>query len=195
MVVLGVVLLVIVVVFAVAVGVSNPGVLNLYVFNALVPVTLPGVFFTGAGALLVVLIASLLIQRGLARSAKLRRQQRALGGAPSTAPPAPPLAGAPATTSRTVAADGDPTPPRTHGSHAVEPAASSPGRNSPQVTPPSAPVTTVTADPGPTASTPTPAPAASSSLDLDGSEPRVDAAERAALLAEADELTRDEPLR
>jgi len=185
MVVLGVVLLVIVVVFAVAVGVSNPGVLNLYVFNALVPVTLPGVFFTGAGALLVVLIAGLLIQRGLARSAKLRRQQRALAGSPSTGPAAPPP-----TTSR-AAAETDSAPRRAAGAHAVEPAASEPGPADPQVTPPSPPVTTVTADPGPVRTSTVPT---ASSLNLDP-EPKANAPERAALLAEADESTRDEPLR
>lgn len=186
MIVLGVVLLVIVVVFAVAVVVSNPGVLNLYVFNALVPVTLPGVFFTGAGALLVVLIAGLLIQRGIARSAKLRRQQRALAGTPSTPP-----AAAPPTTSR-AAASAEPALPRATGSHAVELAGSALGQGVTQVTPPSAPVTAVTADPGPAVTSTTPT--SSSSLHLD-SEPQANATERPALLAEADELTRDEPLR
>ena len=162
MIVLGVVLLVIVAVFAVAVVVSNPDIVDLYLFNALVPVTMGGVFFTGAGALLIVLVSGLLIQRGIARSARLRRQQRALAGAPSVVP-ADSLPGT-ASPTTSPAAGGVPTPPRAHGSHAVEPASSELTPVTPQVTPPSAPVTTVSGEP-------------------------------AALLAEADELTRDEPLR
>ncbi len=163
MIVLGVVLLVIVAVFAVAVVVSNPDIVDLYLFNALVPVTMGGVFFTGAGALLIVLVSGLLIQRGIARSARLRRQQRALAGAPSVVP-ADSLPGTASPTNSPAAGSTGPTPPRAHGSHAVEPASSELTPVTPQVTPPSAPVTTVSGEP-------------------------------AALLAEADELTRDEPLR
>ena len=73
--ILGLILLVIVAIFGVAVVVSNPGVHELSLFRALVPVTYGGVFFTGVGAAIVVVLAVILIRVGL-RRARVRRDER-----------------------------------------------------------------------------------------------------------------------
>lgn len=72
MVVLALVLLIIVLVFSVAIVVSNPGVYEISLFRVLVPVTSAGIFFTGFGAALLTVIAALLLRGGIRRS----RQQR-----------------------------------------------------------------------------------------------------------------------
>ncbi len=55
--ILGLILLVIVAIFGVAVVVSNPGVHELSLFRVLVPVTYGGIFFTGVGATVVAVLA------------------------------------------------------------------------------------------------------------------------------------------
>jgi hypothetical protein len=76
MIVLALLLLIIVLVFSVAIVVSNPDVYQLSLFRVLVPVTSAGVFFTGFGAALVTIIALLLLRTGIRRSRETRRRLR-----------------------------------------------------------------------------------------------------------------------
>ena len=76
MIVLALVLLIIVLVFSVAIVVSNPDVYSLSLFRVLVPVTSAGVFFTGFGAALVTIIALLLLRTGIRRTRETRRRLR-----------------------------------------------------------------------------------------------------------------------
>lgn len=78
MIALAAVLLLIVIVFTVAVVVSNPTVFDLSIFGAGVPVTTAGVYFTGAGAMLVLVLGAELLRRGVKRDVARRRQVRAL---------------------------------------------------------------------------------------------------------------------
>jgi hypothetical protein len=89
MVVLALVLLILVVVFSVAIVVSNPGVYNLSLFRVLVPVTSAGVYFTGVGAAVLTVVALLLLRLGIRRSREQRQRlrsadQAAAKGAPET---------------------------------------------------------------------------------------------------------------
>jgi hypothetical protein len=68
------VLLLIIVVFTVAVVVSNPGVSDLSIFGASIPTTSAGIYFTGAGAMLVLILAAALMRRGIKRELARRRQ-------------------------------------------------------------------------------------------------------------------------
>jgi hypothetical protein len=77
MVVLALVLLILVLLFSVAIVVSNPDVYQLSLFRMLVPVTSAGVFFTGFGAALVTIVALLLLRAGIRRSRETRRRLRA----------------------------------------------------------------------------------------------------------------------
>ncbi len=76
MIVLALVLLIIVLVFSVAIVVSNPDVYQLSLFRVLVPVTSAGVFFTGFGAALLTITALLLLRTGIRRSRETRRRLR-----------------------------------------------------------------------------------------------------------------------
>src|SRR3712207_3699383 len=92
MVVLALVLLILIVVFSVAIVVSNPAVYELSLFRVLVPVTSAGVYFTGVGAALLTVVALLLLRIGIRRSREQRQrlrtaEQAAAGGAPVTAAP------------------------------------------------------------------------------------------------------------
>lgn len=94
------VLLLIIIVFSVAVVVSNPGVFDLSIFGATIPVTTAGVYFTGAGAMLVLILAAALMRRGLRREMARRKQVRALQNAagvkslPAASRPTRPTGGA-----------------------------------------------------------------------------------------------------
>jgi predicted lipid-binding transport protein (Tim44 family) len=77
MVVLALVLLILVLLFGVAIVVSNPDVYQLSLFRVLVPVTSAGVFFTGFGAALVTIVALLLLRSGIRRSRENRRRLQA----------------------------------------------------------------------------------------------------------------------
>ena len=79
MIVLALVLLIIVLVFSVAIVLSNPDVYQLSLFRVLVPVTSAGVFFTGFGAALVTITALLLLRAGIRRSRDNRRRLRTAG--------------------------------------------------------------------------------------------------------------------
>jgi membrane protein implicated in regulation of membrane protease activity len=74
MIVLALALLIIVLVFSVAIVLSNPDVYQLSLFRVLVPVTSAGVFFTGFGAALVTITALLLLRAGIRRSRETRRR-------------------------------------------------------------------------------------------------------------------------
>jgi hypothetical protein len=89
MVVIALVLLIVIVVFSVAIVVSNPAVYELSLFRVLVPVTSAGVYFTGMGAALLTVVALLLLRLGIRRSREQRQrlriaEQAAIGGAPRT---------------------------------------------------------------------------------------------------------------
>jgi hypothetical protein len=91
MVVLAVVLLFLVVVFSVAIVVSNPAVYELSLFRVLVPVTSAGVYFTGMGAALLTVVALLLLRQGIRRAREQRQrlrsaEQAAITGTPRTTP-------------------------------------------------------------------------------------------------------------
>jgi hypothetical protein len=86
MVVLALVLLIIVLVFSVAIVVSNPDVYQLSLFRVLVPVTSAGVFFTGFGAALVTIIALLLLRTGIRRTRETRRRLQAAEGSATGIP-------------------------------------------------------------------------------------------------------------
>ena len=78
MIVLALVLLIIVLVFSLAIVLSNPDVYQLSLFRVLVPVTSAGVFFTGFGAALVTITALLLLRTGIRRSRATRRRLRSI---------------------------------------------------------------------------------------------------------------------
>ena len=96
MVVLALVLLILVVVFSVAIVVSNPAVYDLSLFRVMVPVTSAGVYFTGVGAALLTVVALLLLRLGIRRSRERRQrlktaEQAAIGGASGSRPGLGPL--------------------------------------------------------------------------------------------------------
>ena len=97
MVVVALVLLIVVVVFTVAIVVSNPAVYDLSLFRVLIPVTSAGVYFTGIGAALLTVVALLLLRVGIRRSREQRQRLRTAEQAaissssrPATAPTSEP---------------------------------------------------------------------------------------------------------
>lgn len=78
---IAVVLLLIVAVFTIAVVVSNPGVQELSIFGASIPVNDAGVYLTGAGAMLVLILALQLLRTGARREMARRKEIRALKSA------------------------------------------------------------------------------------------------------------------
>ena len=89
MIALAVVLLLIVAVFSVAVVISNPAIIDLSIFGAHLPVTAAGVYFNGAGAMLVLVIALDLLRRGVRRQVRRRRREKSLRAVASGATRAP----------------------------------------------------------------------------------------------------------
>jgi hypothetical protein len=90
MVIVALVLLILVVVFSVAIVVSNPAVYDLSLFRVIVPVTSAGVYFTGVGAALLTVVALLLLRLGIRRSRERRQrlktaEQAAIGSAAEAA--------------------------------------------------------------------------------------------------------------
>jgi ABC-type nickel/cobalt efflux system permease component RcnA len=75
------VLLLLIVAFSVAVVVSNPGVFDLSIFGAKITVNTAGVYFTGAGAMLVLLLAAALMYTGLKRQRQRKKEIRRLKAA------------------------------------------------------------------------------------------------------------------
>jgi hypothetical protein len=163
------ILLLIVIVFSIAVVVSNPTVYELSIFGAQIPVQTAGVYFTGAGAMLVLIVALGLLRVGWRRSMARRKQVKTLKKAADGKAPKP--AGSSASS----------------GSSASTAAAD---RGSAQ---PAVPAASAGAEPA-TGSTPATAPSAGSRSTA-GDQPSTTAADREALLAEVDEATRDDPKR
>ncbi|HKX16311.1 MAG TPA: hypothetical protein VJN19_14040 [Propionibacteriaceae bacterium] len=151
MVVLAVILLVLVAVLVVAVVVSNPEIYDLSIFGAVIPVNSAGVFFTGAVAMAVTILALLLLRTGIRRAQARRKQLKELEG--SGAAPTPAETSTTTTTTKSTST--------TVTNKPVEPEVAK----------------------------------EKSALDLEGKdgEASTTAAERQAMLDEADELTRDEP--
>lgn len=179
---IAVVLLLIVAVFSIAVVVSNPGVQDLSIFGASIPVNDAGVYFTGAGAMLVLILALQLLRTGARREMARRKEIRALKSAAGEGTEAD-------------AAEQDASEPaavRTTGAYGGEVESSS---HSDDGTPPdnSTSDDISSDDSAPRTSTEEPK---QSSLDLpgDAEQPRTTAAERRALLDETDELTGDPEL-
>ncbi len=162
MIILGLILLVIVAVFGIAVVVSNPGVHELSVFRVLVPVTYGGIFFTGVGATILAVLGLVLIRLGIRRARAVRAERRDLTA----------LTSGSGSTRKAARADKE-----SGTSKAAEPESTA--------TPPT---------PTPSSSTSTPA-STRSSLDLDTAGSTTTAAERRAMLDEADGITGDEELR
>lgn len=75
------VLLLVIVVFSIAVVVSNPGLFDLSIFGARITANTAGVYFTGAGAMLVLMLAAALMYVGVKRQRARRRKIRALQAA------------------------------------------------------------------------------------------------------------------
>lgn len=75
------VLMLIIIVFSVAVVVSNPDVFDLSIFGARISVNTAGIYFTGAGAMLVLLLAIALMRKGIKREMARRKQVKALKSA------------------------------------------------------------------------------------------------------------------
>jgi hypothetical protein len=163
------VLILIVVVFSVAVVVSNPQVFTLSIFGAGVPVTASGVYFNGAGAMLVFVLAALLLRRGVKRELARRKQVRALRRAagvkklPTSTPRRPAASVRQSTSGRTT----EPSTATQHVDGATTASSPQPAGGpqpaSGRMDPPSEPTSTTSAD------------------------------ERRALLDEAEELTSDGP--
>jgi len=172
------VLLLILLVFSVAVVTGNPQVMGMSVFGAEVPVTLGGVYFTGAGAMLVLILAAGLLRAGLRRRRAQRAQLRALKEA---------AGGGPASTLPTRAKD-QAGPEWTRPAEPAPPAAGSSqlgAMTAPAAVIPPVPAGRPGAPAGPAAAAPAAPPAAGPS---EGASSTTEA-ERRALLEEAEELT------
>src|SRR3712207_5524021 len=102
MVVLALVLLILIVVFSVAIVVSNPAVYELSLFRVLVPVTSAGVYFTGVGAALLTVVALLLLRLGIRR---IREQRQRLRAAEQATAGSARVAAVPSGTGSSVASD------------------------------------------------------------------------------------------
>ena len=81
MIVVALVLLVLVAVFTLAIVLSNPDVYELSLFRVLIPVTSAGVYLTGVGAAVLILVALAMLRAGLRRRRVRRLEQK------SAAPP------------------------------------------------------------------------------------------------------------
>ena len=170
MVALGLILLVLVAVLVIAIVVSNPQTYDLSIFGAVIPANGAGIFITGAIAMAVTILALLLLRMGIRRARARRKQLKALEASGDAAPqestrPADP------TTTDTKTTDTKATEAKTIDTKA---SGSSGSDHSEQAEP-------------------TPA-REKSALDLE-SESSTTAAERRAMLDEADQVTRDEPQR
>jgi protein-S-isoprenylcysteine O-methyltransferase Ste14 len=89
MIVLAAVLLVLVLVFSVAIVVSNPGIYELSIFRVLIPVTSAGVYFTGVGACLLTVLALWLLRTGIKRHRTQRNRLKGAEPPPEAIKPAP----------------------------------------------------------------------------------------------------------
>ena len=165
MVALGLILLVLVAVLVIAIVVSNPQTYDLSIFGAVIPANGAGIFITGAIAMAVTILALLLLRIGIRRARARRKQLKALEASGDAAPQESTSPAEPTTTDAK-APDAKPIDTKASGSSGSD--HSEPAE-------------------------PTPA-REKSALDLEG-ESSTTAAERQAMLDEADQVTRDEPQR
>ena len=170
MVALGLILLVLVAVLVIAIVVGNPQTYDLSIFGAVIPANGAGIFITGAIAMAVTILALLLLRMGIRRARARRKQLKALEASGDAAPEESTSPAEPTTTDAkatdTKATDAKPIDTKASGSSGSDP--SEPAE-------------------------PTPA-REKAALDLEG-ESSTTAAERQAMLDEADQVTRDEPQR
>ena len=182
MVALGLILLVLVAVLVIAIVVSNPQTYNLSIFGAVIPANGAGIFITGAIAMAVTILALLLLRIGMRRARARRKQLKALETSGDAAPKESTSQAEPTTTDAE-ATDAEATDTKTTGAEASD----------------AKPIDTKTIDTNASGSSGSdlsepaePAPARAKALDLEG-ESSSTAAERQAMLDEADQVTRDEP--
>jgi cytoskeletal protein RodZ len=172
------ILLAIVILFCVAVVVSNPVPVTLSLFGAQIPLQTPAVFFTGAATMLVTVVALWLLRVGFRRERAQRKELKSLKKAAKT--------DSTGAGSRPVGGTTGTRPARP----AVDSAQATPQQATTPAPPPQAPTAQVPAAQAPTAPAPTaqarPAPA-------DPSNRPTTSADREALLAEVEDATRDEP--
>lgn len=164
------ILLLIVIVFSIAVVINNPTVFGLSIFGAQIPVQVAGVYFTGAGAMLVLIVALGLLRVGLRRSRARRKEVKSLKKA----------------------ADG-----KVPASSAAKPVTADKAADRPAATPPPTPKPAEADGTTSSGSTPVTSPArtGSSKPPTAGDQGGSTAAEREALLAQVDEVTGDDPKR
>ncbi|WP_344808791.1 hypothetical protein [Microlunatus ginsengisoli] len=168
------ILLAIVILFCVAVVVSNPVAVTLSVFGLEIPLQTPAVFFTGAATMLVTIVALWLLRVGVRRERARRKELKTLKKAAK--------ADAKATAATSTAATGS----TASGSTASGSTASGSSAARPPVdSGPVVPQQSATGQAG--------IPPAGARQTGDG--PTTTAADREALLAEVDDATRDDPPR
>jgi flagellar biosynthesis/type III secretory pathway M-ring protein FliF/YscJ len=167
MVALGLILLVLVAVLVIAIVVSNPQTYNLSIFGAVIPANGAGIFITGAIAMAVTILALLLLRTGIRRARARRKQLKALE-ASGDAVPKESISPAERTTTDATAADGKAADRKSSDTKAS-------GSSGSDLAQPVEPASA----------------REKSALDLEG-ESSTTAAERQAMLEEADQVTRDE---
>jgi hypothetical protein len=139
MVVLALVLFILVVVFSVAIVVSNPNVYELSLFRILVPVTSAGVYFTGVGAALLTVVALLLLRLGIRRSREHRQRLRTAEQAATRASGTAPVpSGAGSSVTSEGSADEEPLPETTRRDNDPDASASSRPMTNLELDPPAA---------------------------------------------------------
>jgi flagellar biosynthesis/type III secretory pathway M-ring protein FliF/YscJ len=167
MVALGLILLVLVAVLVIAIVASNPQTYDLSIFGAVIPANGAGIFITGAIAMAVTILALLLLRTGIRRARARRKQLKALEASGDAVPKESTSPAEPTTTDATAAA-----------ATAADGKASdtnAPGSSGSDLAQPVEPASA----------------REKSALDLEG-ESSTTAAERQAMLDEADQVTRDE---
>jgi flagellar biosynthesis/type III secretory pathway M-ring protein FliF/YscJ len=167
MVALGLILLVLVAVLVIAIVVSNPQTYNLSIFGAVIPANGAGIFITGAIAMAVTILALLLLRTGIRRARARRKQLKALEASGDAVPKESTSPAEPTTTDAT-AADATAADGKASDTNA-------PGSSGSDLAQPVEPASA----------------REKSALDLEG-ESSTTAAERQAMLDEADQVTRDE---
>jgi flagellar biosynthesis/type III secretory pathway M-ring protein FliF/YscJ len=172
MVALGLILLVLVAVLVIAIVVSNPQTYNLSIFGAVIPANGAGIFITGAIAMAVTILALLLLRTGIRRARARRKQLKALE-ASGDAVPKESISPAERTTTDATAADATAADGKAADRKSSDTKAS--GSSGSDLAQPVEPASA----------------REKSALDLEG-ESSTTAAERQAMLEEADQVTRDE---
>ncbi|HSU37308.1 MAG TPA: hypothetical protein VLJ88_16750 [Propionibacteriaceae bacterium] len=86
MIIVALVLLVLVAVFTLAIVLSNPDVYELSLFRVLIPVTSAGVYLTGVGAAVLIVVAVWLLRLGLRRRRVQRLERKSATLVPDASP-------------------------------------------------------------------------------------------------------------